>query len=93
MSFSNEGRFHQQVRFLRRQFLQDGELLFSDVLSEGTVSRRTWEILTTKRIEAVRLGSEPRSDMALHDRIGLWTRTHRLPPLKGSARPTYSHQQ
>jgi hypothetical protein len=39
MSFSNPGRFHHQVRFLRRQFLQDGELPFSDVLSEGTVTQ------------------------------------------------------
>ncbi len=39
MSFSNQGRLHQQVRFLRRQFLQDGELPFSDVLSEGTVTQ------------------------------------------------------
>jgi DDE family transposase len=38
MSFSNQGRFRQQVRFLRRQFLQDGELQFTDVLSEGTVT-------------------------------------------------------
>ena len=39
MSFSNHGRFRQQVRFLRRQFLQDGELPFTDVLSEGTVAQ------------------------------------------------------
>jgi hypothetical protein len=26
MSFCNHGRFRQQVRFLQRQFLQDGEL-------------------------------------------------------------------
>ena len=32
MSFSNQGRFRQQVRFLRRQFLQDGELQFTDVV-------------------------------------------------------------
>jgi hypothetical protein len=38
MSFSNHGRFRQQVRLLRRQFLQDGELPFTDVLSEGTIS-------------------------------------------------------
>ena len=38
MSFSNQGRFRQQVRFLRRQFLQDGELQFTDVLSEGTIT-------------------------------------------------------
>src|ERR1700749_444466 len=39
MSFSNQGRFRQQVRFLRHQFLQDGELQFTDVLSEGTVAQ------------------------------------------------------
>src|ERR687891_2926328 len=38
MSFCNHGRFRPQVRFLRRQFLQDGELQFTDVLSEGTVT-------------------------------------------------------
>lgn len=39
MSFSNHGRFRQQVRFLRRQFLQDGELPFTEVLSEATVTQ------------------------------------------------------
>ena len=39
MSFSNHGRFRQQVRFLRRQFLQDGELPFTDVLSERSVTQ------------------------------------------------------
>ena len=39
MRFSNQGRFRQQVRFLRRQFLQDGDLPFTDVLSEGTVAQ------------------------------------------------------
>jgi hypothetical protein len=38
MSFSNQGWFRQQVRFLRRQFLQDGELRFTDGLSEVTVT-------------------------------------------------------
>ena len=38
MPFSNQGEFRQQVRFLRRQFLQDGELRFTDGLSEGTVT-------------------------------------------------------
>ena len=32
-------RFRQQFRFLTRQFLQDGELPFGDVLSEDIVSR------------------------------------------------------
>ena len=39
MSFSNHGRFREQVRFLRRQFLQDGELPFTDVLSENAVAQ------------------------------------------------------
>jgi hypothetical protein len=39
MSFSNYGRLRQQVRFLRRQFLQDGELPLTDVLSERTVEQ------------------------------------------------------
>ena len=39
MSFSTYGRFRQQVRFLQRQFLQDGDLPFTDVLSEGTVTQ------------------------------------------------------
>ena len=38
-SFSNQGRFRQQVRFLRRQFLQDGELPFTDALSESAVAQ------------------------------------------------------
>jgi hypothetical protein len=39
MSFSNQGRFRQQVRFLRRQFLQDDELPFTGGLSEGVVAQ------------------------------------------------------
>ena len=39
MRNSSGGRFRQQVRFLRRQFLQDGDLPFSDVLSEGIVAQ------------------------------------------------------
>ena len=38
MRYSNQGWFRQQVSFLRRQFLQDGALQFSDVLSEGIIS-------------------------------------------------------
>jgi Transposase DDE domain len=38
MSFSIHGRFREQVRFLRRQFLQDGDLPFTDVLSESAVA-------------------------------------------------------
>jgi hypothetical protein len=39
MSFSIHGRFREQVRFLRRQFLQDGDLPFTDVLSESAVAQ------------------------------------------------------
>lgn len=37
MRCSNHGCFRQQVRFLKRQFLQDKGLPFADVLSEQTV--------------------------------------------------------
>src|ERR1700682_1157636 len=36
---SNPGWFRQQVQFLRRQFLQDGDLPFSNVLSEEIVEQ------------------------------------------------------
>ncbi len=35
----NHGRFQRQASFLRRQFLQDGDLPFTDVLSEGVVAQ------------------------------------------------------
>lgn len=35
----NRGRFRQQFRFLRRQFLQDGDLPFNNVLSEDIVKQ------------------------------------------------------
>ena len=35
----NQGRFRRQIRFLRRQFLQDGDLPFSQVLSEELVTQ------------------------------------------------------
>ena len=39
MRYSNEGQFRQQVRFLRRQFLQDGDLPFTSVLSDQVISQ------------------------------------------------------
>ena len=39
MRHCNQGRFQQQVRFLRRQFLQDGDLPFTNVLSEDLVAQ------------------------------------------------------
>ena len=35
----NRGRFRQQVQHLRRQFVQDGELPFNDVLSEDLITQ------------------------------------------------------
>jgi Transposase DDE domain len=37
MRFSNQGRFREQARFLRRQYLQDGALPFSDVLTDDFI--------------------------------------------------------
>ena len=39
MRHSNRGCFRQQVQFLRRQFLQDGGLPFTDVLTEEVIAR------------------------------------------------------
>src|SRR5215467_5399845 len=39
MPHSNPGSFRAQVRFLRRQFLQDGELPFTNVLTEEAISQ------------------------------------------------------
>jgi Transposase DDE domain len=39
MPHSNRPAFHEQVRFLRRQFLQDGELPFTDVLTEEVIAQ------------------------------------------------------
>jgi hypothetical protein len=37
MPYASQGRLRGQVDFLRRQFLQDGDLPFTNVLSEGVV--------------------------------------------------------
>jgi IS4 transposase len=42
----NQGRFRQQVRFLRRQFLQDGDLPFYNILSEQIISKAMTAIET-----------------------------------------------
>jgi hypothetical protein len=39
MRCSNQGRFRHQVRFLQRQFLQDGDLPFTNVLTETIVGQ------------------------------------------------------
>ncbi|MCH7687774.1 MAG: IS4 family transposase [Planctomycetes bacterium] len=42
----NQGRFQQHFRFLRRQFLQDGDLPFCNILSEQIVSKAVTAIET-----------------------------------------------
>jgi hypothetical protein len=39
MRYSNQGRFRREVRFLQHQFLQDGNLPFSDVLSSELIEQ------------------------------------------------------
>ena len=39
MRYSNRGPFREQVNFLRRQFLQDGELPFTNVLTEEVIAQ------------------------------------------------------
>jgi hypothetical protein len=39
MRYSNRGAFRDQVNFLRRQFLQDGDLPFTNVLTEEVIAR------------------------------------------------------
>ena len=39
MRHSNPGRFRQQASFLRRQFLQDGDLPFTNVLTEESIAQ------------------------------------------------------
>ena len=39
MRHCNQGSFRQQAQFLRRQFLQDGNLPFTNVLSENLISQ------------------------------------------------------
>jgi hypothetical protein len=38
MTYSRQGSVREQMRFLRRQFLQDGGLPFTDILSEEIIS-------------------------------------------------------
>ena len=39
MRHPHAGSFHEQARFLRRQFLQDGDLPFTDVLTEEVIAQ------------------------------------------------------
>src|SRR5271166_601808 len=44
MRHSSHGRFHRQIDFLRQQFLQEGRLPFTDVLSSETLSEALKQI-------------------------------------------------
>jgi hypothetical protein len=46
MRYCNQGRFRQQVGFLRRQYLQDGDLPFTNVLSERIIAQALTAIQT-----------------------------------------------
>src|SRR5450755_4533285 len=46
MRYSNLGSFRQQARFLRHQFLQDGESSFTNVLSEEVVAQALTAVKT-----------------------------------------------
>jgi DDE family transposase len=61
MRYCNRGRFRQQVRFLRRQFLQDGDLPFATTLSEATIA------LALKSLDA------PWKDRVFSPLVTLWT--------------------
>src|SRR6202043_3344364 len=39
MRSSHQGSFHEQVSFLRRQFLQDGDLPFTNVLTAESIAQ------------------------------------------------------
>jgi hypothetical protein len=64
MRYSNRAPFQQQASFLRRQFLQDGELPFSDVLSEGVVSQAL-TALNVCWVDRMCLGCQVRPALAL----------------------------
>ena len=38
MCYSNQGWFREQFGFFKRQFVQEGDLPFTDVLSEETIA-------------------------------------------------------
>jgi len=52
MGYSNERLFRQQFNFLRRQFLQDGKLPLTDILSREIVQQAldTIEVAWNERI-------------------------------------------
>jgi len=53
MRYSSDRSFRRQFEFLRRQFLQEGELPFADVLSGDTAQQAldTIEVAWNERIE------------------------------------------
>ena len=57
MRHFTQGRIQRQVSFLRQQFLQDGDLPFTDVLYGGSrlaSTRRDWRMLERQNLHATR---------------------------------------
>ncbi len=50
----NQGRLRQQVSFLRRQFLQEGDLAFADILSQKTIAPALEAIGDTQQTSVAR---------------------------------------
>jgi hypothetical protein len=48
MSHANRGAFRDQLNFLRRQFLQDGDLPFTNVLTEEVSAQAPPEFVTVR---------------------------------------------
>src|SRR5688500_3736459 len=69
----NHGRLQQQTSFLRRQFLQDGDLPFTNVLSEGIVSQALIRLSQCK-CKAPQSSAEPLFDRPARLHVGSFMR-------------------
>jgi hypothetical protein len=73
--YSNQGWFWQYVRLLRRHFLQDGDLPFSNVLPKELVAHQLAAIgqrcpllpLHPNRLDGNRSSNAPSFDGSVHD--------------------------
>jgi len=84
MPYSNRGSFRQQARVLRRPFLQDGDLPFTDVLSEEVLAQALnavsgWldRIFSPLVTLGVFLGQVLRADHSCRAAVARWI-AHRL---------------
>jgi hypothetical protein len=79
MCYCVHERFRQQVRFLRRQFLQDGDLPFTAALSEATITP------ALKSIDA------PWKDRVFSPLVTLWTFLSQVLSADHSCRAAVAH--